>query len=123
MKRILEVGGIILFLLLFFLFAVEEVYRMPDNAILYADLDNNSYLSPVCIDDGFGEPASEGVQVIRMTFGEAKELGLKPDRVCKDVRGFHDGEKDSIRLITSLVNKYVYQIVQTRWNEDGTWNW
>ena len=95
-------------------FFIVPTRSMPDNAIVFLDEANRTYLSPVCAD-------KDQKKFRPATAAEARRLKYEPDKRCGGAEGFSQDAR-------SLSGKFMERLgmlppLPSRWNPDGTWNW
>jgi hypothetical protein len=86
---------------------------MPDNAKVYANNVTKTYLAPPCV------TTTSGLQP--MTAGKARSLGYEPDRKCRDEGAFAQDDRSLTGTFLQTVG--FLKPIQSRWNEDGSWNY
>ncbi len=95
-------------------FFIVPTRPMPDNAIVFLDEENHTYLSPSCA-------KQEGKPYRQARAAEARQLKYEADKRCGGDAGFRqDG-----RSLTGnfLVRLGMLPPLPSRWNPDGSWNW
>ena len=86
---------------------------MPDNVRVYVNDATKTYMAPSCV-----RPLS-GCR--RITAGEARTLGYKPDLKCRDDGAFI---QEGRSLTGSLLQRIgILKPIPPKWNEDGSWNY
>jgi hypothetical protein len=95
-------------------FFIVPTRDMPDNAIVFLDDQNHTYVSPGCANQ-------EKREYRQATAAEARKLHYKPDKKCQDAGGF---SQDNRSLSGNLMARLgMLPPLANRWNPDGTWNW
>lgn len=120
MKRIGTLAGYVgvaLFFAVGVTQCIEVSESMPDNAIVYVDDELKVYHSPIHFTDDKIEPPSK---LRRTTAVEAKSEKYKGDQTCRD-REYFSRKRGS--LLRATLSDLTGLAAQSRWNDDGSWNW
>jgi hypothetical protein len=116
LKRIIFVikfmGALIGILLLIGL-AIGSSKTIPNNAKVYVNDQEKTYLAPSCTTTS---PSFRG-----MTAGEARKLGYEPDKKCRDGGAFVQDDRSLTGMFLQTIG--VLKPMPSRWNEDGSWNY
>jgi len=86
---------------------------MPDNAIVYVNDATKTYIAPSCI--------RLLTECRRITAGEARILGYKPDLKCRDMGEFIQKDRSLTGNLLQTIG--ILEPVPSKWNEDGSWNY
>jgi hypothetical protein len=87
---------------------------MPDNAWVYLDDENRTYLAPSCIS------SSESQGFKRSTIAEARSLSYEPEAKCRDTGAFDPGWYSLLHY--TLIKAGIFKPIPSHWNPDGSWN-
>ncbi|MFI5354734.1 MAG: hypothetical protein ACHQX0_03915 [Desulfobaccales bacterium] len=95
-------------------FFIVPTRSMPDNAIVFLDDANRTYLSPGCA-------RQEEKSYRQARAAETQQLKYEPDKRCGGAAGFSQDAR-------SLSGRFMERLgmlppLPSRWNPDGTWNW
>ncbi len=93
----------------------------PDALVVVDDV-RRIYISLPCMSEATMEyfAAFEG-QPRTVTLDEAYELDYDPEPWCRDQDGFGGSSASLLRVVLSSLG--VWWMPESRWQEDGTWNW
>ena len=86
---------------------------MPNYAKVYVNDVTKTYLAPPCI------KITLGLRVI--TAGEARGLGYRSDRKCRDEGAFIQDDRSLTGTLLQTIG--ILKPIPSRWNEDGSWNY
>lgn len=110
----------ILFLLSLLGNSIDIPQKVPANAIVYADFQNNIYYAPPYINNN-RYPSTLDASILKAeTVAEGTLRNHKPDSICVEEGYFkeYDTLTHIIMVKFGLVNPK-----PSRWNPDGSWNW
>ncbi len=95
-------------------FYIVPTRPMPDNALVYLDDQNQTYLSPGCA-------PKEKRSLRSATAAEARRLKYQPAKECGGAASF----RQDVRSLSGnlLVRLGMLPPLPSRWNPDGSWNW
>lgn len=96
---------------------IEVSQTMPDNTVVFADDELKLYHSPMHFrDDKVDVPPN-----LRTTTAvEARSQEYKGDPTCRN-REYFSHQRGS--LLKATLSDWTGLASQSRWNEDGSWNW
>jgi hypothetical protein len=95
-------------------FFIVPTRDLPDNAVVFLDDRNHTYLSPGC--------AKQDWTLYRQSrAAEARRLQYEPDKKCRDAGGF--GQENRSLTGNFMARLGLLPPLANRWNPDGTWNW
>jgi len=86
---------------------------MPDNAIVYVNDATKTYMAPSLVRPPTG--------CRRITAGEVRTLGYKPDQTCRDEGAFMQEERSLTGTLLQIIG--ILKPIPPKWNEDGSWNY
>lgn len=95
-------------------FYIVPTREMPDNALVFLDDRNRTYISPRC-------SGKERQEFRPATAAEARRLQYEAEAKCLKESGF----SQDARSVSGnfLVRLGMLPPLPSRWNADGTWNW
>ena len=98
---------------------IKITYHVPDQAIVYADLDSKLYYAPPYIDNNRYPSDLDVSRLKAMKVSETQALNLTPERACVD-KGYFQ-EQDTLNHV--ILWKLGWADPKpSRWNPDGSWN-
>lgn len=109
LKAIAVIIGVLLIIGL----VIKSSKAMPDYAHVYVNDVERTYLVPPCI------RITVGLRAI--TAGEARKLGYRPDRKCRDEGAFIQDDRSLTGMFFQKIG--ILKPIPSRWNEDGSWNY
>src|SRR5688500_12455338 len=99
-------------------FMIETVEAMPPHAIVAVDDKAGRYATPSCVKDHDVDESFVFDRLVRAE--DARARGYKPEPVCVNEGGF-SGSATWLGL--RMLEKVGIDLVRSRWNADGSWNW
>lgn len=118
MNQLLRVGSTFLGVFVFLIvigFGIGSSKVAPDNAVVFINASQNTYIAPPCI------ARERWALYPRITIEQAYRLKLNPEPKCRDDGGF---VQEGRSLTGSMFEKVgLLSPLKSRWNLDGTWNW
>lgn len=110
------VGLTLVCIFAFLVFGISTTRAPPSNAIVFVDNDSHMYTAAPCV-----TTQKDWRRYTRMTFGQAKQLGLKPMPVCKEHKVFEQKDRSVGGLILEKIG--LLKPLPSRWGSNGSWNW
>ena len=94
----------------------------PDALVVVDDV-RRVYISPPCMSEATMEylAAFEGQPRTVMRNEAVYELDYDPEPLCREQGGFGGSSASLLRVVLSSLG--VWWMPESRWQEDGTWNW
>ena len=109
----IKVAAALIGVLLMIGLGIGSLKGMPDYAKVYVNDAAKTYLAPPCT------KTTTGLRVI--TAGEARRLGYRPDRKCRDEGAFMQDDRSLTGTLLQTIG--ILKPIPSRWNEDGSWNY
>jgi hypothetical protein len=95
----------------------DSLTPAPDYAIAYINHDNNTYLTPPCLN----KPETRKLEQSTIAGAYKKELNLGPDPDCREADGFFQQNRTGFGTLMEKIG--ILSPIKSRWNPDGTWNY
>jgi len=112
-------------LILYASFGMDIIKTTPDHSLVFVNHQNKEFISPPCLmQSGYNDrneienfAFSQNIDLVKR--GDIKNKGYKPFGLCRDRDGFTESTTAGATFLKSigLIKS------NSRWNDDGSWNY
>jgi hypothetical protein len=123
LKNIFTLIGAILITLVILGGAADTITTMPPYAQIIVDIETKTYYAPPYIENLLAKnPNSIDISKLIVTTPEKTgNLQYEPDPECREQGYFEQNGRNLDLQFLEYIG--ILKPLQSRWNEDGSWNW
>jgi hypothetical protein len=92
---------------------ISSIKTMPENARVFVNDTEKTYLAPSC--------TKINANLRAMTASEARKLGYEPNKKCRDGGAFAQDDRSLTGMLFQKIG--ILKPMPSRWNADGSWNY